>query len=342
MKKTTVIVALSAILSNSVFGQLEMNSNGEVGVGDVPSTGIDFFTPEAKITNLGINVSPSSSKELWVQGTSKFGHSGAINSFEFQYASFLDMQLVPTSNNMCTIGTSSLGIKAVTAYAFNTLSDLRQKENIQDLSGSLDKIINLHGVKYDLKKEYAYDETIITDESLRTRLDLERKNLIGFLAQDVIEIIPEVVWYDEDADIYSMNYLRIIPILVEAIKEQQSQIENLKQIVESFSSTLKGSTITSSSSNAVDEDMDMTNLFQNRPNPFSVETSISYYLPENTRSANIFVYDMTGKQLKSFKLSQTGSGEVVISGGELDAGLYMYSLVANDQLVSTKQMILTN
>ena len=61
-------------------------------------------------------------------------------------------------------------------------------------------------------------------ESMRSKLDLERKNFIGFLAHDVFEILPEVVSYDKDADIYSMNYLRIIPILVEAIKEQQTPV----------------------------------------------------------------------------------------------------------------------
>jgi hypothetical protein len=337
MKKTIFIVTLLAIFVNAAYGQLGMNSSGEVGVGAVPTTGIDFYTPEAKVTNLGINVTPSSSKELWVQGTAKFGHSGAMASFEFQYASFLDMKLVPTSNNMCTIGTSSLGIKAVTSYAFNTLSDQRQKENIRDLSGALDQIIKLQGVKYDLKKEYAYDETKITDESLKSKLDLERKDFIGFLAQDVFEVIPEAVSYDEDADVFSMNYLRIIPILVEAIKEQQTQIEDLKQTLASSNSTLKSASMTNTSINEAIEEMEITSLFQNRPNPFSVETTISYFLAESTNSASLFVYDMTGKQLKSFDLGQKGSGEVVISGGELDAGIYMYSLVVDGQIAGTKQ-----
>lgn len=50
---------------------------------------------------------------------------------------------------------------------------------------------------------------------------------------------------------------------------------------------------------------------------------------------------MAGKQLKSFEIGQRGSGEVIISSGELEAGLYMYSLVADGQLIGTKQMILT-
>jgi hypothetical protein len=172
---------------------------------------------------------------------------------------------------------------------------------------------------------------------MRSKLDLERKNFIGFLAHDVFEILPEVVSYDKDTDIYSMNYLRIIPILVEAIKEQQTQIEVLEQKVASASSTLKGAAVTNSSINELSEDIEISELFQNQPNPFSVETTISYFLAESTNSASLFVYDMTGKQVKSFDLGQKGSGEVVISGGELDAGIYMYSLVVDGQIAGTKQ-----
>ncbi len=364
MKKIIIsCLALLSIFCVVAHGQLEMNSSGEVGIGATPTTGIDLFTPEAKITHLGvnaspvsgidfytpeakistlgINVTPTGAHQLWVQGIARFGYSATMSCFEFKYLDMYDMQLLPTMNNSCVIGSSSYGIRKVTAYNFTTLSDKRQKENIQTLSGSLDQIIRLQGVKYDLKKEFAYDEAKISDESLKTKLDLERKGFIGFLAQDVYEVLPEVVSYDEDADIYTMNYLRIIPVLVEAIKEQQTQIDDLKQLVASSSGSLKGAAVSGTSLDEVGENMELTSLFQNHPNPFSVETTIGYYLTENITSASLFVYDMTGKQLKNFNIYEKGSGEVIISSGELDAGLYMYSLVADGKLVGTKQMILT-
>ena len=55
----------------------------------------------------------------------------------------------------------------------------------------------------------------------------------GFLAQDVEKIIPEIVDYNAAEDIYAMHYDALIPILVEAVKEQQKQIEELKALIKS-------------------------------------------------------------------------------------------------------------
>jgi hypothetical protein len=82
-------------------------------------------------------------------------------------------------------------------------------------------------------------------------------------------------------------------------------------------------------------------LYQNNPNPFSVSTTINYYLDNNASNASILIFDMQGTLLKTVTLSNTGKGSIVISGGELNAGMYMYSLVANGKEVDTKRMILT-
>ncbi len=106
----------------------------------------------------------------------------------------------------------------------------------------------------------------------------------------------------------------------------------------SASPGLKGAAVTD-----FQDQMDInTELFQNSPNPFTEETTIKYFLNENISSATIYVYDMTGKQLRNYKLQPIGSGEIIINGGDLDSGMYMYSLVADGQLIGTKQMLLTN
>ena len=52
-------------------------------------------------------------------------------------------------------------------------------------------------------------------------------------------------------------------------------------------------------------------------------------------------HDMSGKQLKNYELHPEGSGEVVIKGGELDSGMYMYTMIADGEIIGSKQMILT-
>ncbi len=50
---------------------------------------------------------------------------------------------------------------------------------------------------------------------------------------------------------------------------------------------------------------------------------------------------MNGTQLKSIELHQKGDGSITLNGGELQAEMYMYSLVTDGQLIDTKQMLLT-
>lgn len=100
------------------------------------------------------------------------------------------------------VGTQGDGTNAI-ANSWQTYSDRRYKTNIQTISGALDKVLALKGVSFNWKKT-------------------GRKS-IGFIAQDVREVLPEIV--DEDAEGYlSVDYSRVVPVLVEAVKTQNSRI----------------------------------------------------------------------------------------------------------------------
>ncbi len=63
---------------------------------------------------------------------------------------------------------------------------------------------------------------------------------------------------------------------------------------------------------------------QNIPNPFHENTTIKYYLPSDSRTANITITDLSGVQMKQFDLSGgKGFGQVLISGGAFAAGTYI-------------------
>ena len=101
----------------------------------------------------------------------------------------------------------------ITAYSTTTTSDARLKQNVRDLEGSLDKTLKLRGVKFDW-----------IDES-------KSKDNLGFIAQEVEEVIPEVVKDITNIDGEEhkvVNYQAVVPVLVEAIKEQQSLINRLE------------------------------------------------------------------------------------------------------------------
>lgn len=100
-----------------------------------------------------------------------------------------------------------------TTYA----SDERFKQNITDIRSPLEKLLRLRGVEYEMK----------TDSFSKNNFLPGRQ--IGLLAQDVEKIIPEAV--NEMNGYKGVDYAKLIPLLIEAIKEQQKQIEELKNII---------------------------------------------------------------------------------------------------------------
>ena len=84
----------------------------------------------------------------------------------------------------------------------------------------------------------------------------------------------------------------------------------------------------------------LARLFQNVPNPCSVNTEIQFEIPENTISAKLFIHDMQGAELKSYDITTKGAGSIIIQGSELPAGMYLYTLVVDNKIIDTKRMIL--
>lgn len=92
-------------------------------------------------------------------------------------------------------------------------SDIRWKRNISAITGALDRVSRLRGVNFEWRRQ-EYPEQNFTEG-----------NQIGFIAQEVSEVLPEVVMQRKDG-FYSVDYAKLTPILVEAIKEQQRTIES--------------------------------------------------------------------------------------------------------------------
>lgn len=81
-------------------------------------------------------------------------------------------------------------------------------------------------------------------------------------------------------------------------------------------------------------------LYQNDLNPFDKETSIRYYLPNaSADNAQLIVHDVMGKLVSVYPISQTGKGAVIVSASSLQTGVYLYSLVVNNERIATKRMM---
>jgi len=82
-------------------------------------------------------------------------------------------------------------------------------------------------------------------------------------------------------------------------------------------------------------------LYQNTPNPFTANTEISCDIPTAFTNAFIYIYNLQGVELMSFPIVQTGYSTVTVFASALPAGMYLYTLVVDNQIVDTKRMILT-
>lgn len=236
-----------------------------------------------------------------------------------------------------------------TRQGFLTASDSIFKTNIDDIYGALSKVKNLRGVTYNRK--YITESLIsnynnqLGNDTIIQETMLEPAEY-GLIAQEVKNIVPEAVFLMHDSTL-AISYPSLIPIMIEAMKEQQNQIENLQSIVNSQEIELNKiknccenneKLQKTNSSEGVNENI----LYQNIPNPFNERTTINYYLKENTKNAVLNIYNMNGTQIKSINVYQFGNGSVIINAGEFNAGIYLYILIADGQPVDTKQMILIN
>lgn len=102
----------------------------------------------------------------------------------------------------------------ITAY-----SDARKKTNIITVDNALDKISKLRGVYY--HRNDSHDEKIDTE-----------KRQLGVIAQEVNEVLPEVVTYAKDVDEYGVQYGNFAGLFIEAFKEMKQKIEVLENEID--------------------------------------------------------------------------------------------------------------
>jgi len=308
----------------------------------------------------------------------------------------------------------------IRASSWISPSDSTLKTNIKHFQGSLSLLNQLQGVTYNFKNNTISNTSTNTNiissttstssisnksslniDSLKQHLNIPihidtsffNKTHVGFLAQDVQKIYPQLVYKDNNG-LLSLDYIGFIPILVEAVKTLSTQtgsdsltILNLKNRIKSDSisnnkiigqlekristdslyfinlitslttqlnqccpakttkAVSSSDQIPISSSPNITQNIvqsEVATLAQNSPNPFSQNTTIGYYLPSNVVNAVIYIYNLQGVQIQAYTINGKGNGSVVISGNSLTAGMYIYTLITDGNVIDTKRMILTN
>jgi hypothetical protein len=216
----------------SSLSRLTVENNGNIGIGTDSAT--EKLVVETTTDNYGlIHTNGSIIVGTYVGGSSIYG--GWIGTKSNHPLMFFtnngSPQLTLLQNGNIGIGTVTPAYKlqvsgAVAAAGFVNMSDARLKKDIVPLSDALSKVLQLNGVSYYWNRE-SYPQ-----------FQFDTNHKIGFLAQEVEKIMPELV--ATGADGYkTVNYIEVVPLLVESIKDQERRIDQQQKLNESLKTRLE-------------------------------------------------------------------------------------------------------
>ena len=158
------------------------------------------------------------------EGKGYFAHGGAWKELvDTSSSSGVNLQLNSIGAGTAASGTTG-DIRATADVTAYYSSDATLKENVVEIENALDKVKRIRGVEFDWTPEYI-------DEKGGEDGYFVRKHDVGVIAQEVEAVLPEVVG-TRDNGIKAVRYDRIVALLIEAIKEQQTQIDELIDLVD--------------------------------------------------------------------------------------------------------------
>ncbi len=252
------------------------------------------------------------------RGAAVLGHVGPFTSsstlFNGQWAGYF-IGDVRVSNN-------------IFAFSFNTLSDRKVKMGIEKIKKPMQKVMQIEGVTYQ------YDAAAFPNQKVIQGVQT------GFIAQNIEKVIPDAVVMDQDG-YKTVNYTKVVPLLVEAVKEQQhvivelqEELAEIKELISNLNTNQEGHSI-----GALPKDkqsiQQRLNVF---PNPASNKLTFALNGATKSNSAKISLLSNSGELLDSFSVKQKGTN-VEYDISNLIPGVYYVSFQIDGQVVGTQQFI---
>ena len=228
-------------------------AGSRVGIGTAPSYKLDVSGDARITTHLGVGGAPSTNYRIYAysgapygirgdgstmggyfydtDGTSRvyvaFGNYGiyqqlgtlnyftgdtSIGTTAVNGKLTVNGNIAPSSANTGQVGTGTHYWNQMNAGAYYYRSDINLKKNIKPLNNTLEKILQLRGVSFQWK-------------------DTQEES-IGLIAQEVEEFFPDFVFTNEETGVKTLDYAKLVVPLIEAVKEQQKEIEELRAIIQ--------------------------------------------------------------------------------------------------------------
>jgi hypothetical protein len=219
-------------------------------------------------------------------------------------------------------------------------SDMMLKDNIMPLQNASTVLSQL------MPKSFLYRSNDFPT------MNLSQGTHYGMIAQELENVLPDLVKMQRQpeekdslgniihpmVDYKSINYMELIPFLVQANNEQQQQINDLQAAI----AVLQSGNKTAPVSNELEiklSDRNTIILDQNQPNPFKENTTIKYNIPDNVKSAQILFYNSKGNVINTVEINTKGEGSLLVYGSDLSSGIYTYSLLVDGKVMETKKMV---
>jgi hypothetical protein len=207
--------------TSTVNERMRINSNGNIGIGTTSTPELVNINSSASCF-IEMNGGTSSQTGFIFKraGTAKFqwvlNNDDSLNAYN--YMSGTNALRLTSGGNTVLSGASDYGYRLYvngTIYATGNItanSDLTLKKNLELITNPTDKLMQLNGYSYQWKSDDSHQ--------------------YGVIAQEVEKILPYAVSTGNDG-IKGVSYNQIIPVLIEAVKEQKKELEELRNILAS-------------------------------------------------------------------------------------------------------------
>ena len=195
-----------AVMSSSVHGSYDLYNNGTTYFNGVTTIDARLNVVTAGAEGLVLHQdtgSTNNSARLFLNGSSgNWAIFNNSNILKFNHAATVGSSSGSQAASLTTAG-------LLTVVSLTESSSIRYKENVKPITNGLEVINKFEPVTYD-------------------RTDNDSKNEPGFIAEEVLKFLPNVINHNEEGEVESIKYTKIIAYLVDAVQELSAEVEKLK------------------------------------------------------------------------------------------------------------------
>lgn len=241
-----------------------------------------------------------------------------------KYAGYFNGATKVVGDLTVTGSVKGLVLGAATSEA-DAISTFSLEEGQTEDNNLTDKISQLNLLSYYLPQAYDLNtNSVVGSDSIEAQQPISKietqnieKRHFGLSLEQLKEVFPDLVYEQEDGS-YGVNYMEMVPILVKTINELNNRL-----------SVLEGK-------NKAIEQPSKTKILSNTTSVLELKVN------DNIKDAAVNVYNINGVFVKKIKVTNRGVFSINLSKEDLADGLYIYALVADGNIVSTKRVAIEN